>query len=129
MACLEQPNRLLQRCPSYPALAPTRAWPVELCQLWLWLSPPKRQNEKSSGSGSVIVKSKKSSGKLELWFMNLHILAMTGREIAFSSDLQPGIGGGNRQGKNTNGLKIQLERILSTLSISTNMSSTVQLPT
>ena len=43
---------------------------------------------------------------------------LCGREIAFSSDLQPGIGGGNQQGKNTNGLKIQLEGILSTLSIS-----------
>ena len=37
----------------------------------LALAPPKWQNEKSSGSGSVVVKSKKSSGKLELWFTNL----------------------------------------------------------
>ena len=37
----------------------------------LALAPPKTQNEKSSGSGSVVVKSKKSSGKLELWFANL----------------------------------------------------------
>ena len=51
-------------CRALPALAP---------------APPKIQNEKSSGSGSVVVKSKKSSGKLELWFTNLHILAMTGR--------------------------------------------------
>ena len=37
----------------------------------LALAPPKKQNEKSSGSGSIVVKSKKSSGKLELWFTNL----------------------------------------------------------
>ena len=43
-------------CRALPALAP---------------APPKSQNEKSSGSGSVIVKSRKSSGKLELWFTNL----------------------------------------------------------
>ena len=64
-------------CRALPALAP---------------APPKIQNEKSSGSGSVVVKSKKSSGKLKHWFTNLHILAMTGQEIAFSSDLKPGIG-------------------------------------
>ena len=51
-------------CRALPALAP---------------APPKIQNEKSSGSGSIVVKSKKSSGKLELWFTNLNILAMTGR--------------------------------------------------
>ena len=27
-----------QRCPSYPISASTRAWPVELYQLWLWLA-------------------------------------------------------------------------------------------
>ena len=43
-------------CRALPALAP---------------APPKCQNEKSFGSGSVVVKSKKSSGKLELWFTNL----------------------------------------------------------
>ena len=43
-------------CRALPALAP---------------APQNRPNEKSSGSGSVVVKSKKSSGKLELWFTNL----------------------------------------------------------
>ena len=42
-------------CRALPALAP---------------APQNRPNEKSSGSGSVVVKSKKSSGKLELWFTN-----------------------------------------------------------
>ena len=69
-------------CRALPALAP--APPKRQKKLWLWLLPKKgkpkklrvwlpqkRQNEKSSGSGSVIVKSKKSSGKLELWFTNL----------------------------------------------------------
>ena len=43
-------------CRALPALAP---------------APQNRPNEKNSGSGSVVVKSKKSSGKLELWFTNL----------------------------------------------------------
>ena len=50
-----------QRCPSYPAPAPTRAWPVELCQLWLRL-PQKYKMKKALALAPSLSSLRKARG-------------------------------------------------------------------
>ena len=74
-----------QRCPSYPAPAPTRAWPVELCQLWLQL-PQKYKMKKALALAPSLSSLRKARGNssfgLQIYIFWLWL------EIAFSSDLQ-----------------------------------------